>query len=448
MADSTWELELGWKEGRPIRVVFDEGPISTDGGALLIQQVEARLGLIPDLAAAFGEHRAAGHIRHSVKELLGQRIFGIVQGYEDCNDAAFLRHDPVFKTLCGRDPVKGQELASQPTLSRLENGADSKSCYRMAETLLESYFVRHPSRPKRLVLDLDLTDDPTHGRQQLTFFNAFYDEHCYLPLLVFDGAGDLLTAVLLPGKPQGVGPVVAVLERIIQRLRKQWPGVDILVRADSHFAAPGMYRLCHKLKVHLLLGIGPNKVLKRLAARLQRDAKREHQRTGEKARLFSSTRYRARHAKKRWPRTYRVIIKAEHSNLGPNVRFVITDLPGRAEALYARYVERGESCENSIKDFKNVLKADRLSCHRFLANQFRLLLHAAAYVLLFALRQLAHGTELAHAQMDTIRLKLLKVAVRVESSVRRIWFHLTSSHPWQHLWRTVAMRAMAPSPFG
>ncbi len=204
-----------------------------------------------------------------------------------------------------------------------------------------------------------------------------------------------------------------------------------------------MYRLCERLQVNFLLGLGPNVRLKKMAAPLQDKAKRRFLRTGQKVRLFSSVRYRAR---RRWPRSYRVVIKAEHQAIGPNVRFVVTNLSGRAQGLYdGCYVARGEACENSIKDLKNVLKADRLSCHRFWANQFRLLLHCAAYVLMYAIHRAARGTELANAQMDTLRLRLLKIGVRVESTVRRIWFHLTSGHPWQPLWSFIAGRLVGGS---
>ena len=304
--------------------------------------------------------------------------------------------------------------------------------------ILESYLQRHRKRPKRLILDLDTTADPTHGQQEFSAFHAFYDEHIYLPLFIYDQDGDLVATVLQPGKPQGVGGVVAVLRRIVKRIRQQWPGVSILIRGDSGFASPDMYLACQQLDVDFLLGLGPNSRLKKIAAPLQEKAKRRFLRTNEKARLFTSTRYRAR---RRWPRSYRVLIKAEHQSIGANVRFVVTTLTGRAQALYDDcYVERAEACENSIKDLKNALKADRLSCHRFWANQFRLLLHAAAYVLMYELRRAAHGTELEEAQMDTLRLRLLKIGVQVASTARRIWFHLTSSYPWQAMWSLIARR--------
>jgi hypothetical protein len=445
---TTPQFDFPFIKSRKIRVRFDEGPISTDGVAILLRQMDARLGFLAALAAVIPDGRDLNHIEHSTLELLRQRVFSIALGYEDCNDAQTLRHDPVLKSCCDRDPIEGPDLASQPTLSRLETSADSKRCYLFGQQLLESYFVRHPKRPPRgIILDLDTSDDPTHGQQELSFFNAYYDEHCYLPLLIFDQQGDLLTAVLQPGKPQGAKPVVAILERIVDRIREQWPNIPILIRGDSGFASPEMYWMCRRLKINFVLGIGPNCRLKKLSEKLQRKAERKFLRTGEKVRLFTSAQYRAR---KRWPRSYRVLIKVEHSPLGANVRFVVTNLSGRSDSLYDLYVQRGEACENSIKDLKNALRADRLSCHQFWANQFRLFLHAAAYVLMYALRRLAHGTELAQAQMDTLRLRLrlLKIAVRVESTARRVWFHLTSSHPWQAIWCLIANRALDWLPSG
>jgi len=433
------QVEFPWTGVRKVCAVFDGGPISSDGGAPLLRQVDRRIGLVDALADVLPDRRDPRFVEHSIADLIRYRVYGIVLGYEDCNDATILRRDPVLKTCCDREPFSERDLASQPTLSRFENEVGPKACYLFAKQLLESYFVRHPKRPKHpLIFDLDTSHDPTHGQQEFTAFHAFYDEHIYLPLMIYDQDGDLLTAVLQPGKPQGVVGAVSVLLRVIQRVRAQWPGIKIIIRGDSGFASPDMYNLCERLKVDFILGMGPNTRLKKIAATLQEKAKRRFLRTGEKARLFTSVRYRAR---RRWPKSYRVLIKAEHQAIGANVRFVVTTLKGHAKDLYDRlYVARAEACENSIKDLKNVLKADRLSCHRFWANQFRLLLHAAAYVLMFELRRAAKGTELENAQMDTLRLRLLKVGVRVESTARRIWFHLTSSHPWQSLWSLIARR--------
>ena len=432
------QVEFPFLGARKVRAVFDAEPISSDGGALLLRQVDRRLGLLDAMSIALPDPRDPRYVEHTLIELLRQRVYGIALGYEDCNDATTLRRDPVLKTCCDRDPFSDRDLASQPTLSRLENEAGPKSCYLLARAILESYFARHPKRPKRLILDLDTTADPTHGQQEFSAFHAFYDEHIYLPLLIYDQDGDLLAAALQPGKPQGVGSAVAVLRRIVERVRQQWPDVVILIRGDSGFASPDMYVACKELDVDFLLGLGPNSRLKKIAAPLQEKARRRFLRTNEKARLFGSTRYRAR---RRWPRSYRVLIKAEHQSIGANVRFVVTTLHGRAQDLYdGCYVARAEACENSIKDLKNVLKADRLSCHRFWANQFRLLLHAAAYVLMYELRRAARGTELEQVQMDTLRLRLLKIGVQVASTARRIWFHLSSSYPWQAVWSLIAAR--------
>lgn len=444
MAKATPDLQFPFVHSRTIRARFDEAPISTDGGAVLLRSIDLRLRLLETLAAALPDERDPRYVLHTYLDQMRQRVYGIAEGYEDCNDAQTLRDDPMLKVCCDREP-DGLALASQPTLSRFENEADSRSCYRLAKALLESYFVRHPRRPRqRIVLDLDTTCDPTHGQQEFSFFNAFYDEHCYLPLLVFDQDGDLLTALLQPGKPQGARTAVAVLKRVIRRLRRQWPEVRILVRGDSGFASPDLYRMCADLKVDFIIGFQPNVKLKRISERLREKARRKFLRTEKKARFFSSVRYRAR----TWHRSWRILIKAEHMKEGPNTRYVVTNLSGPAAALYDDvYVQRAEACENSIKDLKTHLKAHRLSCHGFMANQFRLLLHAAAYILLFVLRRFAHGTELAQAQMDTLRLRLLKIACRVEQTARHVWLHFTSSYPWQPLWRLIAERC-ANAAFG
>jgi hypothetical protein len=288
------------------------------------------------------------------------------------------------------------------------------------------------------MIDLDLTDDRTYGQQELAFFRSHYGGYVYLPLLVFDEHGDLITAVLLPGNIQGPKRIAPIVRRILRRLRKVWAKTQLIVRGDSGFSGPEMFAVCHEFGADFVFGLQPNNRVKKLAAKLQERARRRYLRTKRKARLFAVTRYRAR---RRWTRCYRLVLKAEHTEAGPNVRFVITTLPGQPQDLYDNwYVPRAEGSENSIKDLKNALQGDRLSCTRFLANQFRLLLHAAAYVLMFELRRAAAGTELAEAQMDTLRLRLLKIGVRVESSVRRIWFHLSSGYPWRALWSYIAHR--------
>lgn len=439
------QLEFPFMGARNVRAVFDAERISSDGGAVLLSQVDRCLGLVKAFAGCIADDRDQRYVEHSVEEMLRQRILQISLGYEDCNDAATLRHDPVLKTCCGLDPAGDSALASQPTLSRLENDADSKNCYRIATAFVEGYLKRHKKRPAHLVLDIDTTEDRTYGDQQLSFFNAHYGHYVYLPLLIFDQHGDLIAPILLPGKSHQSKKVAAVLERVLRLIRARWPRLKIILRGDSEFASPAIYDLVEKWRLDMILGIAGNSRLKSLAEKLQRRARKKFLRRKQKVRLFTSARYKAL---KGWPRSYRAVMKAEHSDEGTNLRFVITNLPGRAEKLYDRYAERGESSENSIKDLKNALKADRLSCSDFLANQFRLFLHGAAYVLMYALRQATHGTEFAVAQMDTLRLKLLKIGARVHSTIRRIWFHLSESHPYQRAWSIIGRRLVSASPFG
>lgn len=431
--DRERQAEFPFAGPRRVRTVFDGGALSSDGGAPLLREAERRVHIIERLAGLVCDTRDPRYVTHSLADLLSQRIYGICLGYEDCNDFTTLRHDPVLQTLCGRDPGRGRDaaLASQPTLSRLESSFGPEGADRITAALVDHYCDRQPRRPRRIVLDIDLTDDPVHGQQELAFFRSHYDNYIYLPLLVFDERGDLITVVLLPGNAQGPRILAPLVRGVIERLRARWPGIPLLVRGDSGMSGPVFV-------ADFVLGLQPNSRLKALAVKAQEKARRRFLRTGHKARVFTSVRYRAR---KRWTRSYRVVVKAEHHAQGPNVRFVVTTLRGRPEAIYDDcYVQRAEASENSIKDLKRALKADRLSCSQFWANQFRLFLHAAAYVLMYALRRAARGTELAEAQMDTLRLRLLKIGARIESSVRRIWFHLSSSHPWRGLWLLIARR--------
>jgi hypothetical protein len=312
------QVDFPFAGRRHIRAAFDAGPISSDGGLLLLRQIDRRLGLTDALAQVLPDWREKRRVEHSDLDPIRQRIHGICAGYEDCSDAQTMRRAPVLKAVCDRD--QDADLASQPTLSRFENEVGPKSCYLLGEELMESYLKRHKQGPWRLILDLDTTDDPLHGQQELRYFSAYYDEYVYQPLLIFDQDSDLIASVLQPGKSQGTRPAVAILKRIIRRLRKKWPGVPIVVRGDSGFASPEMYRLCQDHKVDFLLGFGTNQRLKRLASRLAESARRRFLRTGKKARLFKAIRYRSLGTgRKRWPRSYRMIIKAEHTEQGSNV---------------------------------------------------------------------------------------------------------------------------------
>jgi hypothetical protein len=383
-------------------------------------------------------------VRHDLLLLLRQRIYQIACGYEDCNDADSLRGDPALKLAVGRTPQE-EDLASQPTLSRLENSVGWRECWAISEALLACYVARHRRRPpKRIVLDADATDDATHGQQELTFFHGYYATYCYLPLLVFaqaerKGEQELIGAVLRPGNVHGGHQAMALIQRMAARLRKAFPRCVIELRADSALALPEVYEECERNRLPYTISLPKNERLKALAEAWLTQARRRHEASGEKEKVFGEFPYAA----ESWPHERRVIVKAEVMTKGENPRFVVTNRTDvEPETLYHYYCQRGDP-ENRIKEIKAGLKADRLSCHRFWANQFRLLLYAAAYVLMQTLRARLAGTELACAQVETLRLRLLKVGARIIESVRRIWVHLPSAYPWMQFWSCLARAAPA-----
>jgi hypothetical protein len=426
----------------PLYAAFDGGRLTSDGGLPWLAEADDALGLCATLAAVIPDWRR-GPVRHSLLTLLRQRVYQIACGYEDQDDADTLRTDPLFKLACGRLPETDADLASQPTLSRLENAPDRRTVERLAAALVGVY-VRERGRtgaPRRILLDLDGTADPAHGRQEGVRYHGYYRQHMYHPLLVFDGdTGQPITAVLRPGTAHASRLAVLVLRRLVRRLRAAWPEVAIELRADSGFAVPRLYRFCERAGLAYTIGLIPNAVLEARAAPLLAEAlARSAAADGAKVRLAGETLYQAGS----WDRTRRVVYKAEALADGPNTRFVVTDRPDAPLAVYDRYVDRGQA-ENYIKDFKHALAADRLSDHRFLANQVRLLLHAAAYWLLHTLRAWLVGTEAARLQLDTLRLRLLKVAGRVRELATRVWLHLAASHPGEPLRRHLAARPGRP----
>ncbi len=438
MSESTPpRLTFSTAVGVPLVTAFDGGRLTSDGGLPWLAEADAALGLCDLLATCLPPRQRRS--RHPLPQLLRQRIFQIACGYADQNDATSLRHDPLFKLVCGRLPESDPALASQATFSRLENRVDRHSIERLASALVEVYVVERArqARPTAILLDLDGTADPAHGRQEGVRYHGFYGQHMYHPLLVFDGdTGQLITAVLRPGNAHGKRFVRTVLRRLVRRLRSVWPEVVIEVRADSGFAAPEIYRWCEAHAVHYTIGLIPNARLEAEAAPLLAEAQVQSAAAGgAKVRLAGETTYQAG----TWNKARRVVYKAEILGKGPNTRFVVTDHSEPPLDVYDYYVDRGQ-CENYIKDFKNALACDRLSDHRFVANQFRLLLHAAAYWLLDTLRRWLAGTALATAQFDTIRLRLLKLGGRVRELLRGVRLHLASSHPSEPLWRHLAAR--------
>jgi Transposase DDE domain group 1 len=422
---------------RPLDVCFDAGRLTSDGGLAWLREAEDDLAVCADLAAEVPEWRR-GTPHHTLRALVTQRVFQIACGYEDQNDAATMRRDPLLKVVCGRLPSSDPDLASQPTLSRLENAVDARACYRLAWALGQVY-LRARERdgiPTRIVLDLDGTDDPTHGHQEGSAYHGYYDQHQYLPLLIFDGDTDqLITAVLRRGDVHASHGVVAILKRVVRALRARWPEVKIALRADSGCAVPAVYAFCEREDLEYTIGLIPNPRLTALAAPLLAEAQTAATTAGTPVRRIGEARYQAGS----WPKERRVIIKAEQLAKGPNTRFVVTNRTDAAAAVYAWYTDRGEP-ENWIKDLKRACFADRLSDHRFWANQFRLLLHGAAYWLLDTVRRWLTHLEVPRMQLDTLRLRLVKIGGWVRERTHEVRLHLATSHPGQPLWHLLATR--------
>lgn len=426
-----------------IQTDFRGGRLTSDGGALLLREVDRSLGLIDAINACIRDPRNPFFIAHSQRTLLAQRIFGIALGYEDLNDHQSLREDPLFQVLSERGVRADLPLASPPTLCRLENRVDRRALGQIAEVFVETFLRSQTPAPEELILDFDPTNDPVHGNQEMRFFHGYYDQYCFLPLYVFCGS-QLLVAYLRPANIDGAKHSRAILKLLVQRFRRQWPNVRIIFRGDSGFARWKLMRWCDQHDVGYIIGLARNAVLERLARPWTDASATQFAQTNEKQRLFGEFVYGA----ETWDRQRRVIVKAEHLDQGPNSRFVVTNLAGEPQPLYDEvYCQRGDA-ENRIKEQQLGLFADRTSCHDFVANQFRVLLSAAAYILLDHLRRQALAdTELAQAQADTIRLKLLKIGARVVCSVRRVLIHLAEGYPLKDLFATVLGRLHALTAF-
>lgn len=425
---------------RRVTADFSGGEVTSDGGVLILREIVERLGIVDQLSCAIMDSRHQSYVRHDVKNLLMQRILQIACGYEDADDADDLRTDPGFKAACDRLP-SGDDLASQPTMSRFENTLSSKDIHRIAGVLIQQFISSYETPPEAIILDIDDTDDPTHGAQQLSIFNGYHDKYCYMPLFIFEGvSGKLVTSVLRPGKRPTGRDTRAIVKRVIRRLRDTWPKVGILIRGDSHFATPELYAWCDSHDVHYILGLSGNSILKTYAHAALSAARREYELSGEKSRVFRQIRYQAGS----WHRALRVIVMAEVSEQGDNIRFVVTSLESsRPSFLYeTAYCGRGRM-ENFIKDHKLALKSGRTSCHRFMANCFRLMLHSAAYVILHTLREKTlAGTDFAPAQFDTIQLRLLKVGAEVREMKTKLHFILPSSFPLKNVFAVMHRNAV------
>ncbi|HUP22620.1 MAG TPA: IS1380 family transposase [Thermoanaerobaculia bacterium] len=449
MDDSTTEPVLfdGWF-AKPLMARFDQPDSSSDAGAVLVRGLDDRLGLTSSMADALDDGRAAGRVQHSLVDVLRQRVYGIACGYEDGNDAARLRHDPIQKLLLDRDPLMGAALASQPTISRFENVVDALELKGMALALAERVIARHRRRlgkaVKRITIDLDGSADPVHGQQQGALFNGYYGIHCYLPLLGFlqfdrESEQYLFAAVLRRGTARAWVGAEVVLRRLLPRLRSVFPKARLRVRLDGGFAHPRILNFLDEQRLEYVVGFQANKVLDRLVEPTLERSRAASRSSGTSERRYGDATYRA----ESWPRARRVVFKAEVTRFGArdprdNPRFVITNLESPPKAVYQRvYVQRGD-IENRIKELHHGIDMGRTSCSSFRANQTRLLLHAAAYVLYQELRLHARGTDLASAQVATLRDRLIKLGGWIERTKRRITLHLPSDAPWRHEWTRIA----------
>ena len=433
---------------KPIIARFDQPHASSDGGAVLLKMADDRLGLTWRLASALRDRRQLGKVVHPLRDLVRQRVFGIAGGYADGNDAARLVDDPIYKLVLERDPLDGAPLGSQPTLSRFENAVGRAELYRLGTAVVDTVLLSHRQRlgadVRLITIDLDATDDPTHGQQELALFNGYYDTWCYLPLIAtvtFDAEPmqHVVAAVRRPGTGAPTRGVGGVLRRLFSKLRTLFPHARLRVRADAGFADATLLAFLDAAGVEYVLGLAGNSRLDKRVRRLLGRARMQARTTGATATLYGETRYAAR----RWKRKRRIIMKAEvlcypGRSLKDNPRFLVTNLPQRPTTVYTRlYCGRGDM-ENRLKELQHGVAMDRTSCSRFLANQFRLLLSLAAYVLFQALQLAARGTALAGAQVGTLRERVLKLAVWVERSVRRIVLHLPQAFAWRDAWQPLA----------
>jgi hypothetical protein len=436
---NTSQLEFAPLKGKKITARFDEPRVSSDGGVLFVREVDRYLGVVESLAGAIRDGRRQTHIDHQMLELLGQRTYQIACGYEDTNDCDELKGDPVFKTSVGRDPEDDPDLASQPTMTRLENAVTVRDLLRMAYVLVDKFIASYEIPPEMIVLDMDPTADAAYGHQQLILFNAFENEYCFMPFHVYEGlSGKLITTVLRAGKMPKAHEIVSVLKRIVRRIRSAWPKVVIVFRADSHHTKPQVMEWCEKHDIHYATGIQPNARLNAQFALTIAEAEKKYQRLGNSVRTYGTGHYAAN----TWKEKYRrIICRVQVSEKGTDVRYIVTSFQqAGAKYLYeVVYCGRGKA-ELFIKDHKVALKSDRTSCTKKEANQFRLFVHSAAYVLMHALREnLLRGSQLAKAQFDTIRLRLLKLGTRVEVGKSFIRFHFPASYPL----KPIAYRASA-----
>ena len=399
--------------GKRLEAAFDGGVLTSDAGALLLREVEARCGILKRIVNSIDDKRHPGYVDHSVASLVEQRVFQIACGYEDANDCNVLRGDPGFKAACARLPSSGADLSSQPTMSRFENRIRRSDLYRIAVAFVDAFIASYARPPRAIVLDIDDTEDTVHGAQQMALFNGYFKSWCYQPLHIYEGrSGRLVTTILRPGTRPTGAQVVAILKRLVARLRRVFPKTEIILRGDAHFSCPQVHDFCEDFGLPFILGQTANARLKALAKPMMDQARNLHEQAGKPVRLFISFLYQA----ESWRAPRRIACKTEITKRGENTRFVVTRFQSsRPSFIYERvYCARG-AMEGFIKNHKTFLHSDRTSCRAFGANHFRLFLHSAAYVLMHTLARIGlRGTKWGRARFDTIRNRLLKIAGRVK----------------------------------
>lgn len=413
-----------------IEANFKGGSISSDGGVLLLRQLDKHLGLSAAVAGALHDPRNPKQTTHSMRSLIAQRLYGLCCGYEDLNDHNQLRHDPLLQTAVG----SSQKLASSPTFSRMETRITRQELWALNAVLVDQFIASYPQPPKELVLDVDASDVPLHGNQELKQFHGYYDHYCYLPLYVFCGQA-LLACMLRPSRIDGAKHTAAIIKLLVKRLRQHWPHTQFILRGDSGFCRQLLINWCERNQVDYIIGVARNKKLQHIVAPWESALKEAYMTTGDKQRAIYEFSYGA----STWRRERRILTRLEYGSQGINPRFVVTSLTGQPDELYDQlYCQRGEA-ENRIKEVQLGLFGTRASCQKFLANWFRLMLAGLAYTLMHRFREMAlKGTELAKASSQTIRCRLFKIGAAIVRNTRKVYVMLASNHPLRSVYAQAA----------